>query len=202
MAVNITIINMFDGSVHAHKTGCPDIKRAVTNNGMASPMLHGDSFVLGEFDNARDVYLEYNADFIAESGEEDGHYDIVFAPCVKFNNSKSTTTTKKETTMSSTTTEFLFAAARDAYSTLRREKGQRAQSVLQFLNAETDEERDWAIDEWRADYIRRGLREAAVAFTDGTDEGSEVAAVFWALRETITLDGYVDFEGGELEEAV
>ena len=91
------------------------------------------------------------------------------------------------------TTAFVFAAAREAYSTLRRQKGLRAQSVLAFLNATDNDERDAVIEEWGSDYIRRGLREAAIVF-DGNDD-SETANAFWLLRDSIDMGrgGFLDF---------
>lgn len=96
-----------------------------------------------------------------------------------------------------TTTAFLLVAATDAYSTLRRVKGQRPLAVRAFLDATTDEERDMAIAAWGAGFIRRGLREAAVFFKD--DE--ETANVFWSLRDSITDEGFVDFDS-EVEESI
>lgn len=68
----ITLINIADGSVEGHKAGCADIKRGKN---------HADLPWSFSVDSKREAYLEYNADFIAESGEEDGHYDINWKPC-------------------------------------------------------------------------------------------------------------------------
>jgi len=98
-----------------------------------------------------------------------------------------------------TTTEFVFAAAKEAYSTLRRAKGLRAQSVIEFLTATTNDERDAVIEEWGSDYIRRGLREAAIVF-DAKDD-AETANNFWLLRDSIDMGrgGFLDFDT-EVEE--
>ena len=95
------------------------------------------------------------------------------------------------------TTAFVFAAAREAYSTLRRQKGLRAQSVIAFLTATDNDERDAVIEEWGSDYIRRGLREAAIVF-DRKDE-PETANAFWLLRDSIDLGrgGFLDFGEGD-----
>lgn len=87
------------------------------------------------------------------------------------------------------TTAFLLSAATDAYSALRRVKGQRPLAVKAFLDATTDEERDLAIESWGAGFVRRGLREAAVFFMTHDDE--ETANVFWSLRDMIDEDGFL-----------
>lgn len=87
------------------------------------------------------------------------------------------------------TTAFLLSAAKDAYSTLRRTKGQRPLAVAAFLDANTDDERDMAIESWGAGFVRRGLREAAVFFQNHDDE--ETANVFWSLRDMIDEDGFL-----------
>lgn len=88
------------------------------------------------------------------------------------------------------TTAFLLSAAVDAYSSLRRIKGQRPLAVKAFLDATTDDERDAAIESWGAGFVRRGLREAAVFFQGHDDE--ETANVFWSLRDMIEEDGFLD----------
>lgn len=90
------------------------------------------------------------------------------------------------------TVEFVLSSARDAYSTLRRTKGQRPMAVKSFLDASTDDERDQAIESWGAGFIRRGLREAAIFFTAKGDE--ETANAFWMLRDSIDDDGFTDMD--------
>lgn len=96
------------------------------------------------------------------------------------------------------TTEFLVTAARDAFSTLKRTKGQRPLAVLAFLEANTDDERDLAIESWGAGFVRRGLREAAVFFVNKDDE--ETANVFWTLRDSVTDEGFLNGDDGDVVE--
>jgi hypothetical protein len=108
----------------------------------------------------------------------------------------------KEFTMNTNTntTAFLLIAAREAYSTLRRDKGARATAVLAFLNAESDEQRDEAIwDQGGEGYLRRGFREAAIMFEAKGDQ--ETANVFWDLRDMITENGF-DSEVVEVDDDV
>lgn len=95
------------------------------------------------------------------------------------------------------TTTALIESARDAYATLRRTKGQRPLAVQAFLAAETNEERDMAIEAWGAGFVRRGLREAAVFMKD-----EEVANVFWTLRDAVSEDGFTDFDAEDSAEVV
>lgn len=92
-----------------------------------------------------------------------------------------------------TNTTFTFdadlARAREAYSTLKRVKGQRQAAVRAFLDAVDHAGRELAVEEWGAGFVRRGLREAAIFF-DGHND-SETADVFWALRDDIDMDGEV-----------
>jgi hypothetical protein len=95
-----------------------------------------------------------------------------------------------------TTTEFVLSAARAAYGSLKRVKGQRPLAVLDFLNADSDEARDNVVAEWGAGFVRRGLREAAVYF-DGKDD-AEVANAFWTLRDSIDEDGFLNADESEV----
>ena len=67
----INSIGKFD--VEAHKPGCRDIAKK-SDGSMPEPWIV-------EIETQREAYLEYNADFIEESGEEDGHWHIEFFPC-------------------------------------------------------------------------------------------------------------------------
>ena len=91
-----------------------------------------------------------------------------------------------------TDTLFALTAAREAFSTLARGKGQRPQAVLAFLNAANDDERDEAVEAWGAGFVRRGLREAAVYFARKDDE--ETANAFWLLRDSVDDDGFTGFD--------
>jgi len=82
-----------------------------------------------------------------------------------------------------------LAAAREAYNTLKRVKGQRQAAVRAFLDATDHEGRVLAVEEHGAGFVRRGLREAAIFFEGHGDQN--VADVFWALRDDIDLDGEV-----------
>lgn len=99
-----------------------------------------------------------------------------------------------------TTVEFALSAARDAYSTLSRVKGQRPLAVKEFLDATTDDERDDAIESWGAGFVRRGLREAAAFYAAHDDE--ETANAFWLLRDSVTDDGFLDGDAVLEDEAV
>lgn len=103
-------------------------------------------------------------------------------------------------TNTSNTTAFVFEAAREAYSTLHRAKGLRAQSVWALLDAADNDTRDDVIEEWGSDYIRRGLREAAIAFEGNGD--TETANAFWVLRDSIDMgrEGFLDFGNDEDED--
>lgn len=72
----VTIINNPDGSVEAHKPGCRDIARKLRHPFADSFPMHGAT--------QRDIFLDYNSDFIAEAGDDwddaDG-YQIDFKPC-------------------------------------------------------------------------------------------------------------------------
>jgi hypothetical protein len=102
------------------------------------------------------------------------------------------------TTTTTTTTAFLVSAARDAYTSLKRTKGQRPLAVLAFLEANTDDERDMAIESWGAGFVRRGLREAAVFYVNKDDE--ETANVFWSLRDSVTDEGFLNGDEGDVVE--
>jgi hypothetical protein len=104
----------------------------------------------------------------------------------------------KNITTTATTTEFAVTAARAAYSTLKRVKGQRPQAVKAFLDADTNDQRDEAIEAWGAGFVRRGLREAAVFLAAHDDE--EAANAFWTLRDSIDEDEFLDFDTEVVED--
>jgi hypothetical protein len=99
-----------------------------------------------------------------------------------------------------TTTQFLFTAAAAAYGSLKRGKGQRPQAVKAFLDATTNDQRDEAIEAWGAGFVRRGLHEASVMFTRKGD--LETANVFESLRDSVSDDGFLDFDTEVEDEAV
>lgn len=99
------------------------------------------------------------------------------------------------------TEEALLDAARAAYALLKRVRGLRPQAALAFLGATTATERQDAVDEWGAGFVRRALREAAVAFERKDDE--ETANAFWLLRDSIDeQDGDVLFTEDEDDDIV
>lgn len=102
------------------------------------------------------------------------------------------------TATATSTTEFVLDAARAAYGSLKRGKGQRPQATLAFLNATTDDERDAAIEQWGAGFVRRGLHEASVYFTRKGD--TEVANAFEALRDSIEEDEFLSLDGDAVED--
>lgn len=73
---NVVIQNMTDGTVQGHIAGCSDIGKR--KRGKANPS--DEPWELG-VTSKRDAYLEYNSDFIAESGTEEGHWEIEWLPC-------------------------------------------------------------------------------------------------------------------------
>lgn len=97
-----------------------------------------------------------------------------------------------------TTTAFLLTAAREGYGSLKRVSGQRPLAVRAFLDATTDEQRDEAIEAWGAGFVRRGLREAAVFFEGHDDQ--ETANAFWALRDSVDEDGFLDMDADVAED--
>lgn len=60
--------NDYDVSVHAD--GCKDVPKAI----------RGHAYFREEFDTKRDLWLDYNGDFLAEGS---GAWDIHFYPCTK-----------------------------------------------------------------------------------------------------------------------
>lgn len=68
----VTINGMFAGDkdVSVHRADCKDVAKAT---------LRRDHFT-EEFDSKRELWLDYNADFIEEGGE-DNAYAIHFLPC-------------------------------------------------------------------------------------------------------------------------
>lgn len=73
--MKVTLINKSDGSVRAHAAGCRDIKRESKH--FLDTVLPAE-----EYDTKREVFLDYNQDFIDEAdGDESNSYSIDFAPC-------------------------------------------------------------------------------------------------------------------------
>lgn len=76
--MKVTVINGSGGTdpydVMVHKAGCADIKKAIRRDGF--PHAHWDE----EATSKRDFWLEYNADFIAEGGEENA-WPVHFYAC-------------------------------------------------------------------------------------------------------------------------
>lgn len=60
--------------VMVHKFGCKDIKKAIMRDGFPH------SYFVEEFESKRELYLDYNSDFINEGGE-DSAWPIHFYPC-------------------------------------------------------------------------------------------------------------------------
>lgn len=91
---------------------------------------------------------------------------------------------------SNTTTQFQFVlvAARAAVESLNL-KGSRSTAALDFIRAESADDRQDVVDEHGAGMVRRGLRQLARAQKD-----EEVAGAFWLLRDMIDADGEVDTE--------
>ncbi len=71
---SISIIHKGNGDTEAHLTGCRDIARKLRT----SEYVPG-TFVL-EAETTRDVWLEYNRDFLEEGGAESA-WDVNFKPC-------------------------------------------------------------------------------------------------------------------------
>lgn len=61
-----------DYDVAVHKAGCADVPKAIK----------GHDYFEEEFETKRDLWLDYNSDFIAEGGEENA-WPIHFHPCTK-----------------------------------------------------------------------------------------------------------------------
>ncbi len=92
---------------------------------------------------------------------------------------------------------FITTAARvalEGHST----KGLRSAAAAAFINAQTDDEREDAVEEYGAGRIRRGLRQLAKAFR----KDEEVAFVFLYLRDLINMDGTVDGEEDAADEVL
>lgn len=62
--------NDYDVAVHA--AGCADVPKAI----------RGHDYFEDDFETRRDLWLDYNADFLAEGGE-DAAWAIHFHPCCK-----------------------------------------------------------------------------------------------------------------------
>lgn len=73
MSKSITIVQDAQGTVEAHGTGCRDIARKARTFGV-------EAWEAGDFDTEREVFEDYNADFLAEGGE-DAAWPIRFLPC-------------------------------------------------------------------------------------------------------------------------
>jgi len=98
----ITLVNRADGTIDGHKPGCRDIARAAKADGIFGDQ-HPWTFAVA---SKRDAYLEYNSDFIAETGEEEGHWEISWLPCTNHvpATAADASTTQKENDMSTTAT--------------------------------------------------------------------------------------------------
>jgi hypothetical protein len=72
----VTLANTKDGAVHGHKAGCADLKRS------KAYALHRDEQFEVEVTSKREAWLDYNADFIAEGGE-DNAYPVEWFACAK-----------------------------------------------------------------------------------------------------------------------
>lgn len=59
-----------DYDVAVHRAGCRDVAKAV----------RGHDYFEEEFETKRDLWLDYNSDFLAEGGEE-AAWPIHFHPC-------------------------------------------------------------------------------------------------------------------------
>jgi hypothetical protein len=70
----VTLANTNDGTVHGHKAGCADLKRG------AAYRNHKDEQFEIEVSTKREAWLDYNADFIAEGGEENA-WPVEWLPC-------------------------------------------------------------------------------------------------------------------------
>lgn len=71
---SVTLANTNDGTVHGHAAGCADLKRG------AAYKHHKDEQFTVEVETKRDAFLDYNADFIAEGGEENA-WPVEWLPC-------------------------------------------------------------------------------------------------------------------------
>lgn len=76
---NIDILDT-DMVISAHGAGCAHVKRAKATNPFA------EAFTLGAFDTMREVWAEYNEDFIAEAEGlgmpvQEWAHPITFYPC-------------------------------------------------------------------------------------------------------------------------
>lgn len=69
----IVTVSTIYGDVQAHKPGCADLKRRKN--------LDKDTIFPMDVTSQRDAFLQFNEDFIAEGGEENGH-PITFLPCI------------------------------------------------------------------------------------------------------------------------
>lgn len=78
MSTKVAILNGANGAEHdvlAHLAGCQDITKQ-TRSGKYDLVQKGVSY-----ETKHDVHADYNADFIAEGGEE-AAWPIHFAPCL------------------------------------------------------------------------------------------------------------------------
>lgn len=73
----VTLMNMGDGSVQGHAAGCADLKRGKAK--YAEPTQADEVW---DVVTKADAWLTYNADFLAEGGE-DNAYEIEWLPCAK-----------------------------------------------------------------------------------------------------------------------
>jgi hypothetical protein len=101
-------------------------------------------------------------------------------------------------TTATATTQSLLEAAREAFGLLRRNDNPRTQVVLDLLGATTDEDRDDVVATYGAGFTRRALRIAALSWS----KDEEVANLFWTLRDSVTAEGWVDFDSEDSEDNV
>ena len=72
MSTTLTIVNEYDGTVSAHKAGCRDLGKARSQR----LDMYTDSY-----STKREVFLDYNADFLADGTDEEYCHPIDFKNC-------------------------------------------------------------------------------------------------------------------------
>lgn len=108
----VTIRNLSDGSVEGHAAGCADLKRNVVKRGRRN--LAVDHAFTEATTSKRASWLDYNADFIAEGGEENA-WPIEWLPCadhVPAEDAKPVRKTSRTNTVRATKAESSTAAAK------------------------------------------------------------------------------------------
>lgn len=73
--INTSGIGKSQNDVEIHKPDCRDIPKRIDR---------GDEPWIAEFDSVRAAYLEYNADFIEESGDTEGHWHLERMNCASY----------------------------------------------------------------------------------------------------------------------